>query len=398
MNSSLLVERQKQLSEIVLAALSADPTKVVHIGFLEKVDFHDAYKDIFSSVSRIGSVDGELFEKIYTKGKESLKDLMLEYRDISVEQLVAIAKTLSGISRRLELLKTMSHVSENAASMTRDEILDSVNNMSKLFARETSSSGTGEDVKMLTQGESISSGYQELDSYTHGFNRGQLWLLAARPSIGKSAFALNMTTRMLFSGKSVAFNTLEMPPAHLILRMASLIAGTPMDKTINLSLGDEERCRLGVALASLAKVSKRFFPIEERNPLKFASIIERFRPQMVFVDYLQLMSGRGDSPNERVGYISSTLKEISSMAPVCALSQLNRSIEKREDPRPMLADLRDSGSLEQDADLVLFLDRPGRRGITQENASILSLDIAKQRNGATGTIILRALMPYGLIV
>lgn len=215
----------------------------------------------------------------------------------------------------------------------------------------------------------IMSGYFKLDDYTSGFKPGELVILAARPSMGKTAFALNLLLNAaLKHGKSVAFFSLEMGSEQIVDRLLSAVSEIHMARMQKGQLNESDFAELGEAMEKLGDTS---IFIDDQGGVTIPALksklrklkIERGRLDMVVIDYLQLMSG-GNSKFagnrvQEISEISRGLKELARelKIPIIALSQLSRNVEARVDKKPQLSDLRESGSIEQDADTVIMLYR-----------------------------------------
>ena len=242
--------------------------------------------------------------------------------------------------------------------------------------------------------------YSDLDSKTAGFQKGDLIILAARPSMGKTAFALNlaMNSASVTPG-AVAIFSLEMPAEQVAIRILAAKSKVEIQKLRTGTLTDEEWSRLNEASQQLKK--QKFF-IDDTPGIKVSEMYAKARKlaqdeglYMIVVDYIQLIqaTGQSDSRQQEVSEISRRLKAMARElnVPLIALSQLSRSVEARQDKRPMLSDLRESGALEQDADLVLFLYRDAyynREENAENTREDVELLLAKHRNGATGKITL----------
>ncbi|KAF0226802.1 MAG: replicative DNA helicase [Erysipelotrichaceae bacterium] len=257
--------------------------------------------------------------------------------------------------------------------------------------------------KMSEQHSNITgtaSGYRRLDRITNGFQKGDLILLAARPSMGKTAFALNVALNASqISDKAVALFSLEMPAEQLITRMLSVksrINGSEL-RTGQFK-SNQQWNALNEAAADL-KTTKIY--IDDSPSIRVAEIFSKCRKLqsehplgLIVIDYIQLISGSGKSSSENrqqeVSEISRALKALAREleVPVLALSQLSRMVEQRAGNKPQLSDLRESGSLEQDADIVLFLYRESyyKREEEEKATEVTEVLISKHRNGATGSI------------
>ena len=251
----------------------------------------------------------------------------------------------------------------------------------------------------------VRTGYQDLDRMTNGFQRGDLIILAARPAMGKTALALNpgMYTALRNPG-AVAFFSLEMPAESLMKRLLSAKSQVEGNKLRGGNISDDELNRLNEAGNELG-AAKIF--IDDSASIKVSQIFSKCRKLMseyglslIVIDYLQLISGSGrgggDNRQQEVSEISRNLKILAKEmnCPVIALSQLSRSVEQRTDKQPMLSDLRESGAIEQDADIVMFLYREDyyKKTSEQEERSdineVVDLNLAKHRNGSVGHVSL----------
>ena len=251
----------------------------------------------------------------------------------------------------------------------------------------------------------VRTGYQDLDRMTNGFQRGDLIILAARPAMGKTALALNlgMYTALRNPG-AVAFFSLEMPADSLMKRLLSAKSQVEGNKLRGGNITDEELNRLNEAGNELG-AAKIF--IDDSASIKVSQIFSKCLKLMsehglslIVIDYLQLISGSGrnsgDNRQQEVSEISRNLKILAKEmnCPVIALSQLSRSVEQRNDKQPMLSDLRESGAIEQDADIVMFLYRedyykkPGEQEERADVNEVVDLNLAKHRNGSVGHISL----------
>ncbi len=244
----------------------------------------------------------------------------------------------------------------------------------------------------------IPTGFIDLDYRTSGMQKSDLVLVAARPSMGKTAFVLNVAQHMAFEcDKTVAIFSLEMSSEQLVNRLLAMEARIDAQKLRNGSLEDRDWESL---LESAGTVAKSNLIIDDRasSLAEIRSKCRKFKLEhgldIVIIDYLQLMSSGGsrstDSRQQEISDISRGLKRMAREldVPVVALSQLSRAVEQRPDHRPMLSDLRESGAIEQDADVVMFLYRDEYYNKDSELKGTAEVIIAKQRNGPIGTVTL----------
>lgn len=249
----------------------------------------------------------------------------------------------------------------------------------------------------------LPTGYPDLDNMTAGLQPSDLIIVAARPSVGKTALALNIASQMaVHHRKKVGFFSMEMSKEQVLLRMLCSEAGVDAQRMRRGFLNQEEWLRIGDTMSVL---SDSDIYIDDSSSLSVVEMRAKARKlkleaglDILFVDYLQLMysSVKYDSRQQEISAISRGLKGLAKELhiPVVALSQLSRAPEARAGHRPQLADLRESGAIEQDADLVCFIFREEMYRPTDENEGIAEIIIAKQRNGPTGTVLLTFLKEY----
>ena len=249
----------------------------------------------------------------------------------------------------------------------------------------------------------IPTGFIDLDYKTSGFQPSDLILIAARPSMGKTAFVLNVAQHMAFKeGKTVAIFSLEMSKEQLVNRLFSLESKVDSQALRTGNLTDEDWAKL---IEGAAVVGKSNLIIDDTPGISIAELRSKCRKfklehdlGIIIIDYLQLMSGgkHSESRQQEISEISRSLKAVARElnVPVVALSQLSRAVEQRPDHRPMLSDLRESGAIEQDADVVMFLYRDDYYNKDTDKKNIAEVIIAKQRNGPIGTVELVWLPNY----
>ncbi len=297
---------------------------------------------------------------------------------------------------------------EISASDTIDEAEKDILNISKF--RKTSEFRKVQDVLTKAQNDlevlsrnggkikGIPTGFGELDSLTEGLHPTQLIILAARPAVGKTAFALNLALSAAKSTKkNIAVFSLEMPAEQLIMRMISSLGQIDNKKLSTGKLENEDWKRFNEAISILADTNIFFHDAGGVTPSEIKAKCRRLATQgeglgLVIIDYLQLIDSSSRYTGSRQQEVSEISRALKTMAlelevPVIALSQLSRSVEKREDKKPVLSDLRESGSIEQDADIVAALHNPEVEVPPGEDVPIpIQLIILKHRNGPTKTI------------
>ncbi len=249
----------------------------------------------------------------------------------------------------------------------------------------------------------IPSGFTDLDSMTAGFQNSDFILVAARPSMGKTAFVLNIAEYMAVKKeKAVAIFSLEMSEEQLVNRMLSLESKV---KANNIRVGDLQDEEWAKLIEAAGVIGDTRLLIDATPGISIAEMRSKCRKykleyglDIIIIDYLQLMSGSGrsESRQQEISEISRSLKALARElnVPVIALSQLSRAVEQRTDHRPMLSDLRESGAIEQDADMVMFIYRDDYYNKDTERQNIAEIIIAKQRNGSIGTVELVWLPEY----
>lgn len=254
------------------------------------------------------------------------------------------------------------------------------------------------DLTEITKGHvkasGIMSGFHELDTITNGFQKSDFIIIAARPSMGKTALALNMSVNAIMNGYNVGLFSLEMPSSQLTFRLLSIASGISQSRIRNANISSDEWLRL--TETSVGLTDKKLF-IDDRGALSITALRSGARHlkqlhglDLLVIDYLQLITTntRYENKNQEISAISASLKALAKELniPVIALSQLSRAVDKRADNRPILSDLRDSGAIEQDADLIMFLYRDELYNNQTVEPNTAELIVAKHRNGPIGTI------------
>jgi len=249
----------------------------------------------------------------------------------------------------------------------------------------------------------VPSGFVDIDNLTSGFHPAELVIIAARPSMGKTSFVLNVAQHVgIKTNRSVGLFSLEMSKEQLFMRMLTAEAEVDSHRFRGGFLSERDYGRLSTALGRLADAKVFIDDSAGLGVLEMGAKARRLKAEhgldLLVIDYLQLMQGRGRFENrtQELASISRALKALAKEldVPVLALSQLSRAPEARSDRRPQLSDLRESGALEQDADVVLFIFREEQYDPTPENENLAELIIGKQRNGPTGTVKLAFLKQH----
>ena len=275
--------------------------------------------------------------------------------------------------------------------MVGDMIRDSIKMVEKLYER-----------KELVTG--VPTGFKDFDKLTAGLQPSDLIVVAGRPSMGKTAFCLNIAAHAAFAGIGVAVFSLEMAKEQLVLRMLCCEARIDHSKVRSGYLADREFPALVMAAGRLAETPIYIDDTPAISVLELRAKARRLvrdrerKVGLIIVDYLQLMRGMANAPNreQEISEISRSLKALAKelSVPVIAISQLNRRVEDRGDKRPMMADLRESGAIEQDADVIAFIFRDEVYNPKSPEEGIAEVIISKQRNGPIGTVRLAFLKEY----
>jgi len=271
--------------------------------------------------------------------------------------------------------------------------------------------GTFEQIETLYANKGsligIPTGYPDLDRMTSGFQPSDLIIVAARPSVGKTAFALNMAQNVAVRNHAtVAIFSLEMSKEQLVQRIICAEANIDSQRLRTGFLEENDWPKLTMAIGTLSEAPIYIDDTPNISVAEMRSKCRRLQAEhdlkLIVIDYLQLVRGKARSENrqQEISEISRTLKALARelKVPVIALSQLSRGVEQRQDKRPLLSDIRESGSIEQDADVVAFLYRDDYYNEDSEKKNIIEIIIAKQRNGPTGKVELVFLKNYNKFV
>ena len=384
----------------------------------------------------------EIFETIYTMFNYSqtidpvtvldkLKELGY-YHDNSrdyILQLMEITPTAANavryarIVREKAMLRGLDQAASDITEMVHEgvgtpaEMLETAEK--KIFALRKGENGDSlehigtvlhrvfDNLAELAQSESnipgLSTGLRDLDTKINGLNKSDLLLVAARPAMGKSAFALNIALNVARTyKKTVAMFNLEMSREQLVMRLLANESWVDSKKLATGKLTDEEWSKISLGAAALSQTDIR---IDDNPSITVAEMNAKLRRLanlgLVVIDYLQLMqsSGYGKANENRVQVVGDISRSLKSMAkelnvPVLCLSQLSRAVESRQDKRPIMSDLRESGAIEQDADSVMFLYRDEYYNENTEDKGVAECIVSKIRHGETGTVKLQWIAQY----
>lgn len=353
------------------------------------------------SANPISNTAAYLSEIKAKSSKRALATLATEIKKVTIEDDLPAEEVMNLVEKKLYEI-TQNNTNEDFRE-SREITLAMMDEIERLKAMGNS--------KLI----GTDTGFRNLNEKTSGFGKGDLVIIAARPAMGKTAFVLNMALKAIERNEGVAFFSLEMPAEQLMLRMLSAKTSIPLQSLRVGDLRDEEWSQLAAATDEISK--KKLF-VDDGGHATIHHVRSKLRKlkaqhpeiSIAIIDYLQLMSGDGkEGRQQEVSEISRGLKQLARELglPIVALSQLNRGLEARENKRPMLSDLRESGAIEQDADIILFVYRDdvyreakekekemkakseGKeytsefRKKAEEEAEII---IGKQRNGPTGTV------------
>ncbi|MDA3907718.1 MAG: replicative DNA helicase [Sulfurimonas sp.] len=422
------------LSSIVFEPQQFDELSVA----LKKDDFYlPAHQDIFGAMTLLlqkdQPIDEEFIKKELIKIKKFDEQVMIEILSANpISNTKAYVEEIKDKSLKRHLLTLTTEIKRVTVEeeLPSAEVIDIVEKKLYEITQDNQTSDfkdspqmtydTMEYIKeMKARGNSVlvgvDTGFHELNKMTTGFGKGDLVIIAARPAMGKTSFILNTVNSLIMQGKGVAFFSLEMPAEQLMLRLLSVQTSIPLQQ---LRLGDMNDDQWSSLNGAIDKMNSAKLFVDDQGSLNINQLRSKLRKlknqhpeiEIAVIDYLQIMQGIGNQDRHiQVSEISRGLKMLARELemPVVALSQLNRGLESRNDKRPMLSDIRESGSIEQDADIILFVYRDdvylykeekerekaakaeGKEFTSEyiekeeEDAEII---IGKQRNGPTGHV------------
>ncbi|MDO6748426.1 replicative DNA helicase [Gilvimarinus sp. 1_MG-2023] len=332
----------------------------------------------------------------------------------SAENITAYARIVRERSTLRQLIVAAQEISQssyNPAGLDSDDLLQLAEKRVAQIAEDRPKEGGLREVngllketveridELFRSGDDVTgvpTGLADLDGKTSGWQAGELVILAARPSMGKTALALNFVESAIFSQeRPVLVFSMEMPSAALVMRMMSSVGRIDQGHMRNGKLTEEDWPKLSVAVSKLKDKPLFIDDTPGLTPQEMRARTRRIarehgNPGMIMVDYLQLMqvAGSNEGRTQEISEISRALKALAKEfdCPVIALSQLNRSVEQRPNKRPMNSDLRESGAIEQDADIILFIYRDEYYNEDSAEKGVAELIVGKQRNGEVGTV------------
>ncbi len=427
------------IERAVLSSILFNPDEIEDVlGILKAKDFYlPAHQKIFAVMEKLHNDDMPIDEEFIRKrvsAKEVDDDILIEILSANpITNTLAYTKEIKdgSVKRELSTLATTIKKVAIEDDVPATQAVDTVQNELYKITTDSASSEL-KDIHVITDdtlsyikrmkelgGKHLigeTTGFYELDKKTTGFNDGDLIIIAARPAMGKTALVLNMALKNVEANKGVIFFSLEMPAEQLMLRMLAAKTSIELQNLRKGDLNDQQWSTLSAAFDDLNK--KRLF-VDDGGSVNINQLRARVRKlaqnkenniSVVIIDYLQLMQGTGNKDrHQEVSDISRGLKMLARemKIPIIALSQLNRGLENRPDKRPMLSDLRESGSIEQDADIIMFVyrddvykerdearkekeakDKGDEYKSTFINKPVEEAEviIGKQRNGPIGTV------------
>ncbi|ADN08390.1 replicative DNA helicase [Sulfurimonas autotrophica] len=423
----------------VLSSIVFEPSQFDELSVeLSKDDFYlPAHQDIFQAMLTLlqkdQPIDEEFIKKELIKAKKFDEQVLLEILSANpISNTKAYVDEIKDKSLKRHLLTLTTEIKRVTVEeeLPSAEVVDIVEKKLYEITQDNQTSDFKDSPKMTfdtmeyikemkARGNSVlvgvDTGFKELNKMTTGFGKGDLVIIAARPAMGKTSFVLNTVNSLILQGKGVAFFSLEMPAEQLMLRLLSIQTSIPLQKLRVGDMNDDQWSNLNGAIDRMNSV-KLF--VDDQGSININQLRSKLRKlknqhpeiEIAVIDYLQIMQGIGNQDRHlQVSEISRGLKMLARELemPIVALSQLNRGLESRNDKRPMLSDIRESGSIEQDADIILFVYRDdvylykeekerekaakaeGKEFTStyiekeEEDAEII---IGKQRNGPTGHV------------
>lgn len=343
------------------------------IGLLDAIPRTVAERDLVGDIASnsVGLSNWKTYEAAIREAK------ILRQLSSAADEIMPILQSKSPLAEKVDEIQRMfsiSHATERSIQSSKDLVSGLIEYMEKASASKDGMLG-------------VPTGFKDLDVRFRGFRPGDLVIVAGRPSMGKTTFALNIALNSAISGKRVMIFTLEMSSQQVMQKLLAAQGHIPISRIIDGSAFDAYGNRVSKALSQLSEASILIDETPAITIQQLSSKARRSKPDMILVDYIGLMSGGGGNRVEEMGRISSGLKSLARELniPVVALSQLNRGVEHREDKRPMMSDLRDSGSVEQDADIIMMLYREDYYDPLSPAQGYVEVLTRKHRMGEVGT-------------
>jgi replicative DNA helicase len=328
------------------------------------------------------------------KEKATMRRLIRTSTDIIERAYDTRMETDDSVDRAEQAIFEISEQARRSGPLRIDSlVVESLAKIDKLIEHRSAVTG-------------VPSGYEDLDRLTAGFQPSDLIIVAGRPSMGKTAFCLNIAANVALHAKTgVAVFSLEMSADQLVMRMLCSLAELDLARVRIGHIQDREYKKIAMAVGDLGEAPIYIDDTPALSVMELRARARRLKRDpnanvgLIVVDYLQLMRGRGeDSREQEISNISRSLKALAKelSVPIIALSQLNRQVELRADKKPVMADLRESGAIEQDADVIAFIYRDEVYHHDTVDAGIAEIIISKQRNGPTGHVRLQFKKEYAL--
>ena len=426
------VPQSLEAEQAVLGSILIDSRCITDVvGLVKPEDFYlpqnrDIFETIYTMFNYSQTIDPvTVLDKMKELGhyQDNSRDYILQLMEIT--PTAANVVRYANIVREKAMLRGLGEAAADISEMVSDgmgtagEMLEAAEK--KIYALRKGETGDSlehigtvlhkvfDRLNELSESDSLipglSTGLRDLDTKINGLNKSDLILVAARPAMGKSAFALNMGLNVAKKyKKTVAIFNLEMSREQLAMRILASESFIELQKLSTGKLSEEEWTKLSMAASALSQTDIR---IDDNPSVTVAEINAKLRRLdnlgLVIIDYLQLMqgSGYGKSSENRVQVVGDISRSLKIMAkelniPVICLSQLSRAVESRTDKRPIMSDLRESGAIEQDADSVMFLYRDEYYNENTEDKGLAECIVSKNRHGETGTVKMQWLGQYQL--
>ncbi len=423
----------------ILSSIVFEPSQFDELSSKLKVDdfYLPAHQDIFKSMLTLlqkdQPIDEEFIKKELIKIKKFDEQVLLEILSANpISNTQAYVNEIKDKSLKRHLLTLTTEIKRVTVEeeLPSAEVVDIVEKKLYEITQDNQSSDFKDSPKMTfdtmeyikemkARGNSVlvgvDTGFHELNKMTTGFGKGDLVIIAARPAMGKTSFILNTVNSLIQNGKGVAFFSLEMPAEQLMLRLLSIQTSIPLQK---LRVGDMDDNQWSSLNGAIDRMNSAKLFVDDQGSININQLRSKLRKlknqhpeiEIAVIDYLQIMQGIGSQDRHlQVSEISRGLKMLARELemPIVALSQLNRGLESRNDKRPMLSDIRESGSIEQDADIILFVYRDDvylykeekerekaakaegkefKSEYVEKEEEDAEIIIGKQRNGPTGHV------------
>jgi len=370
--SDFSVEGHQYIFEMMQTLQKAGKDASV-IGLLDAIPRTVNERDMVGDIARdaVATTTWQVYEKTIKESKV-LRDLSL-----AANEILPILQSKAPLAEKVDEIQRMFSVKntgDRSAQTSRELASALIDYMDRASASKDGMLG-------------VPTGFRDLDKRFRGLRQGDLVIVAGRPSMGKTTFALNLALNSAMFGQKVMIFTLEMSSQQVMQKLLAARGHIPISRIIDGSAFNAYGNKVSEALNELASANILIDETPAISVQQMSSKARRARPDLIVVDYLGLMSGGGGNRVEEMGRISSGLKSLARELgiPIIALSQLNRGVEHRDDKRPMMSDLRDSGSVEQDADIIMMLYRDDYYDPLSPAQGYVEVLTRKHRMGEVGT-------------